>query len=103
MLVVVVAVLVVLLVVLVMRRRQKKQLHAVNTEERVLDNPVYAGTLSQSLVPFSFYILWLTFLAMLMFLSVNFHKVSLSQYYMCGNQHMVVRFNRYMKLTQDGR
>ena len=45
-LVVVVAVLVVLLVVLVLRRRQKKQLHAVNTEERVLDNPVYAGTLS---------------------------------------------------------
>ena len=47
-LVVVVAVLVVLLVVLVLRRGQKKQLHAVNTEERVLDNPVYAGTLSHS-------------------------------------------------------
>ena len=44
MLVAVVAVLVVLLVVLVLRRRQKKQLHAVNTEERVVDNPVYAGT-----------------------------------------------------------
>jgi len=47
-LVVVVTVLVVLLVVLVLRRRKKKQLHAVNTEERVLDNPVYAGTLSHS-------------------------------------------------------
>ena len=46
MLVVVVTVLVVLLVVLVLRRREKKQLHAVNTEERELDNPVYAGTLS---------------------------------------------------------
>jgi len=47
MLVVVVTVLVVLLVVLVLRRRQKKkQLHALNTEERVLENPVYAGTLS---------------------------------------------------------
>jgi len=45
-LVVAVAVLVVLLVVLMLRRRQKKKLHAVNTEERVLDNPVYAGTLS---------------------------------------------------------
>jgi len=47
MLVVVVAVLVVMLVVLVLRK-QKKQLHAVNTEERVLNNPVYAGTLSHS-------------------------------------------------------
>ena len=46
MLVVVVTVLVVLLVVLVLRRRQKKKLYAVNTEERMLDNPVYAGTLS---------------------------------------------------------
>jgi len=49
MLVVAVAVLVVLLVVLVMRRRQKKQLLAVNTEERVLDNPVYAGILFSSI------------------------------------------------------
>ena len=47
MLVVVVAVLVVLLVVRMLRRRQKKNLHTVNGEERVLDNPVYAGTISQ--------------------------------------------------------
>jgi len=46
MLVVVVTVLVVLLVVLVLRRGQKKQLHAVNTEQRMFQNPVYAGTLS---------------------------------------------------------
>jgi len=44
MVVVVVAILVVLLLVLVLRRRRQKQLHAVNTEERVVDNPVYAGT-----------------------------------------------------------
>ena len=49
MVVVVVAVLVVLLVVLVLRRREKKQLHAVNTEKRVLDNPVYAGILFSSI------------------------------------------------------
>ena len=44
-LVVVVTVLVVLLVVLVLRRRKNKQLHAVNTEQRVLDNSVHAGIL----------------------------------------------------------
>jgi len=47
-LVVVVAVLLVLLVVLVLRRREKKQLHAVNTEQRMLANPICAGTLSHS-------------------------------------------------------
>ena len=51
MLVVVVAVLVVLLVVLVSRKRQMKNLPAVNTDERelerVLDNPIYGGTVPQ--------------------------------------------------------
>ena len=41
--VVVGAVAVVLLVVLVLRRRQKKSPHEVDSQERTVDNAVYAG------------------------------------------------------------
>ena len=43
MVVVVAAVAVVLLVVLVRRRRQKKSPHEVDSQERTVDNAVYAG------------------------------------------------------------
>ena len=34
---------VVLLVVLVLRKRQRKSSHKVDTQERTVDNPIYAG------------------------------------------------------------
>ena len=42
-LVVVAAIAVVLLVVLVMRRRQRKSSHAPDTQEKTVDNAIYAG------------------------------------------------------------
>ena len=44
MVVVVAAIGVVLLVVLVLRRRQRKNSHEVDSYERNLDNPIYAGS-----------------------------------------------------------
>ena len=49
MVVVVAAIAVVLLVVLVVRRRQRKIPHAPDTQERNLDNPIYAGSVSQKM------------------------------------------------------
>ena len=46
MVVVVGALAVVLLVVLVLRKRQRKSSHKVDTQERTVDNPVYAGSVS---------------------------------------------------------
>ena len=46
MVVVVAALAVVLLVVLVLRRRQRKRLYEPNGQERTVDNPVYAGSVS---------------------------------------------------------
>ena len=45
--VVVAAIVVVLLVVLVVRRRQRKSSHEPDTQERTVDNPIYAGSVSQ--------------------------------------------------------
>ena len=49
MVVVVAAIAVVLLVVLMLRRRQKKSPHAPYTQERTVDNPIYAGSVSQKM------------------------------------------------------
>ena len=43
---VVAAVAVVVLVVLALRRRQRKPLHEPDTQERTVDNPIYAGSVS---------------------------------------------------------
>ena len=48
--VVVAAIAVVLLVVLVLRRRQKKIPHVPDTQERTVDNPIYAGSVSQKML-----------------------------------------------------
>ena len=48
MVVVVAAIAVVLLVVLVLRRRQRKISHGPDTQERTVDNPIYAGSVSQN-------------------------------------------------------
>ena len=47
--VVVAAIAVVLLVVLVLRRRQRKSPRAPSTQERAVDNPIYAGSVSQKM------------------------------------------------------
>ena len=44
MVVVVAAIAVVLLVVLVLRRRQRKRPHPPDTQDRTVDNPIYAGS-----------------------------------------------------------
>ena len=44
MVVVVAAAAVILLVVLMLRRRQRKNSHEVDSHERNLDNPIYAGS-----------------------------------------------------------
>ena len=49
MVVVVAAIVVVLLVVLVLRRRQRKIPCAPDTQERTVDNPIYAGSVSQKM------------------------------------------------------
>ena len=46
MVLVVAAVAVVVLVVLALRRRQRKPLHEPETQERTVDNPIYAGSIS---------------------------------------------------------
>ena len=46
--VVVAAITVVLLVVLVLRRRQRKNSHAPDTQDRTVDNPIYAGSVSHN-------------------------------------------------------
>ena len=46
MVVVVGALAVVLLVVLVLRKRQRKSSHKVDIQERTVDNPIYAGSVS---------------------------------------------------------
>ena len=48
MVVVVAAIAVVLLVVLVLRRRQRKSPHAPDTQERTVDNAIYAGSVSHN-------------------------------------------------------
>ena len=48
MMVVVAAIAVVLLVVLVLRRRQRKSPHAPDTQERSVDNAIYAGSVSHN-------------------------------------------------------
>ena len=46
--VVVAAIVMVLLVVLVLRRRQRKSLHEPDTQERTVDNAIYAGSVSHN-------------------------------------------------------
>ena len=46
--VVVAAIVVVLLVVLVVRRRQRKSPHEPDTQERTVDNAIYAGSVSHN-------------------------------------------------------
>ena len=46
--VVVAAIAVVLLVILVLRRRQKKSPHKSDSQERAVDNPIYAGSVSHN-------------------------------------------------------
>ena len=48
MVVVVAAIAVVLLVVLVVRRRQRKSPHEPDTQERTVDNAIYAGSVSHN-------------------------------------------------------
>ena len=50
MVVVVAAIVVVLLVVLVLRRRQRKSSHEPDTQEKTVDNPIYAGSVSQKML-----------------------------------------------------
>ena len=49
MVVMVAVIAVVLLVVLVVRRRQRKSSHPPDTQERTVDNPIYAGSVSQKM------------------------------------------------------
>ena len=46
--VVVAAITVLLLVLLVLRRRQRKSSHAPDTQERTVDNAIYAGSVSHN-------------------------------------------------------
>ena len=48
MVVVVAAIAVILLVVLVLRRRQRKGPHEPDTQERTVDNAIYAGSVSHN-------------------------------------------------------
>ena len=48
--VVVAAIVVVLLVVLVLRKRQRKSPHAPDTQERTVDNAIYAGSVSHNCI-----------------------------------------------------